>query len=280
MFMRRFQGGEVREWPDESVQNAPSGMAGNFRFRSPQRVHPMNQNSITDFLSGQKMTLFGSALSDDELINSSQSAKEDNTFAGMAPQGSTEFANEPSRIGAHERAEPRLPREELPSNVQICKWMEEACTDGDGEPPKKYWGEALTCPSRHQIAKDYITAKRRAAPTAQASRGNVFRIINDGDQDEESFQSEEERIQEIKQKVWYENQASDVEGVVQATKEIWDRVHRRDENRDLHHTQMLVDQGGSGGVDPYLFQTKPVLFNESLDWQFNKRRTEIYLEKQ
>ena len=31
---------------------------------------------------------------------------------------------------------------------------------------------------------------------------------------------------------------------------------------------------------PYLYQKRPVQFNENLDWQFNKRRTEIYLEKQ
>lgn len=69
--MREFLKGEVREWPDESSLHALSGTVSNFRFRSPQRVHPMNQNSISDFLSGQKVTLFGSALSDDELINSS-----------------------------------------------------------------------------------------------------------------------------------------------------------------------------------------------------------------
>ena len=97
------------------------------------------------------MALFGSALSDEELINSSQSNKEDNTFADMAPQQSTEFANELSSIRIKPRFEQQQKlREELPSNVQICKWMEEANdTDGDYKPSKKYWGETLTCPSRY-----------------------------------------------------------------------------------------------------------------------------------
>ena len=130
------------------------------------------------------------------------------------------------------------------------------------------------------MAKDYIRARRRAAPTAQACSRDVFRIVNDDDQNEESVQSEEEKIREIKQKVWFDNKASEVEGVVQATKDIWDRVHQRSESRDPHDAQMIVDQGCGYGVDPYLYQKRPVQFNENLDWQFNKRRTEIYLEKQ
>ena len=157
------------------------------------------------------------------------------------PQQSTEFANEPSRNRAHEKFEVQQHREDLPSNVQICKWMEEANADGDNEPSKKYWGETLTCPSRHQMAKDYIRARRRAAPTAQARSRDVFRIINDDDQNEESFQSEEEKIREIKQKVWFDNKASDVEEVVRATKAIWDRVQLRSENKDPHDAQMIMD---------------------------------------
>ena len=119
--------------------------------------------------------------------------------------------------------------------------MEEANADGDNEPSNKYWGETLTCPSRHQMAKDYIRARRRAAPTAQARSRDVFRIINDDDQNEESFQSEEEKIREIKQKVWFDNKASDVEEVVRATKAIWDRVQLRSENKDPHDAQMIMD---------------------------------------
>ena len=48
------------------------------------------------------------------------------------------------------------------------------------------------------MAKDYIMAKRHASPKTQTYRGNVFRLISDDEQNEESCKSEEEKIQEIK----------------------------------------------------------------------------------
>ena len=137
----------------------------------------------------------------------------------------------------------------------------------------KKWSETLTCPSRHQVAKQRIHALRRAYQAGESSdslRRDIFRIVNSEDSTNLSGDLNDDQIKEVKHKVWFEQKPNDVSEVVKLTEDIWERVNKQE--RGAVHADY---------ANPLcMASSKPVNFNDNLDWQFNKRRAEVYFDKQ
>ena len=169
--------------------------------------------------------MFGSGDSDDELINSSQSAKEEYDIPGAPVDHPAENKKKLSLA-----TEYPIQGSKLPTDQEVCRWIEEA-EEVKATHVKKYWGETLTCPSRHQVAKQRIHLLRRAHRAGESSsplKRDIFRIVNSEDSTSLSGEPSDEQIKAIKHKVWFEQTPNEVSAVVKLTQDIWDRVNKQE----------------------------------------------------